>query len=63
MSKVSYGTFREYIPVTGNVVPRTTVYLDAIGGGKVTEVHVEEGAFVKAGDPLVTFKNTHCSSR
>jgi HlyD family secretion protein len=58
VSKVSYGTFREYIPVTGNVVPRTTVYLDAVGGGTVTEVHVEEGAFVKAGDPLVTFKNT-----
>jgi HlyD family secretion protein len=58
VSKVSYGTFREYIPVTGNVVPRTTVYLDAVGGGTVTDVHVEEGAFVKAGDPLVTFKNT-----
>ncbi|HUL82932.1 MAG TPA: HlyD family efflux transporter periplasmic adaptor subunit [Gammaproteobacteria bacterium] len=58
VSKVSYGTFREYIPVTGNVVPRTTVYLDAINGGQVTEVHVEKGAFVKAGDPIVTFKNT-----
>ena len=59
VSKVSYGTFHEYIPVTGNVVPRTTVYLDAVNGGQVTEVHVEEGAFVKAGDPLVTFKNTN----
>jgi HlyD family secretion protein len=58
VSKVSYGTFREYIPVTGNVVPRTTVYLDAISGGQVTQVHVEEGAFVKAGEPIVTFKNT-----
>src|SRR5215471_17346263 len=58
VSKVSYGTFREYIPVTGNVVPRTTVYLDAISGGQVTGVHVEEGAFVKAGEPIVTFKNT-----
>jgi HlyD family secretion protein len=58
VSKVSYGTFREYIPVTGNVVPRTTVYIDAINGGQITAVHVEEGAFVKAGDPLVTFKNT-----
>src|SRR5882672_5265664 len=58
VSKVSYGTFHEYIPVTGNVVPRTTVYLDAVNGGQVLEVHVEEGAFVKAGDPLVTFKNT-----
>ena len=59
VSKVSYGTFHEYIPVTGNVVPRTTVFLDAVNGGQVTEVHVEEGAFVKAGDPLVTFKNTN----
>ena len=57
--KVSYGTFHEYIPVTGNVVPRTTVYLDAVDGGQITAVHVEEGAFVKAGDPLVTFKNTN----
>jgi len=63
VSKVSYGTFREYIPVTGNVVPRTTVYLDAIGGGQVTEVHVEEGAFVTAGDPLVSFKNTDLELR
>jgi HlyD family secretion protein len=58
VSKVSYGTFHEYIPVTGNIVPRTTVYLDAVSGGQVVQVHVEEGAFVKAGDPLVTFKNT-----
>jgi HlyD family secretion protein len=63
VSKVSYGTFREYIPVTGNVVPRTTVYLDAISGGQVTQVHVEEGAFVKAGEPIVTFKNTDLQLR
>src|SRR5688500_5633642 len=30
IARVSYDTFREYIPVTGNVVPRTTVYLDAV---------------------------------
>jgi HlyD family secretion protein len=59
LSKVAYGTFHEYIPVTGNVVPRTTVYLDAIDGGQITEVHVEEGAFVNKGDPLVSFKNTN----
>jgi len=63
VSKVSYGTFREYIPVTGNVVPRTTIYLDAISGGQVTEVHTEEGAFVKAGEPIVTFKNTDLQLR
>src|SRR6476646_11469447 len=63
VSKVSYGTFREYIPVTGNVVPRTTIYLDAISGGQVTEVHTEEGACVKAGEPIVTFKNTDLQLR
>jgi len=56
---VAYDTFREYIPVTGNVVPRTTVYLDAIEGGQITAVHVEEGSLVTAGQPLVTFKNTN----
>ena len=59
VSQVAYDTFREYIPVTGNVVPRTTVYLDAVEGGQITAVHVEEGAFVTAGQPLVTFKNTN----
>jgi HlyD family secretion protein len=59
VSRVSYDTFREYIPVTGNVVPRTTVYLDAVEGGQITAVHVEEGALVTRGQPLVTFKNTN----
>jgi HlyD family secretion protein len=59
IARVAYDTFREYIPVTGNVVPRTTVYLDAVGGGQITGVHVEEGALVMAGQPLVTFKNTN----
>ncbi len=59
LSAVGYGTFHEYIPVTGNVVPRTTVYLDAVVGGVVTEVHVEEGDFVTAGQTLVALKNTN----
>ncbi|HEX6996429.1 MAG TPA: efflux RND transporter periplasmic adaptor subunit [Gammaproteobacteria bacterium] len=59
VSRVAFGTFREYIPITGNVVPRTTVYLDAVEGGQITAVHVEEGAFVAAGQPLVTLKNSN----
>lgn len=59
VSTVSFATFHEYIPITGNVVPRTTVYLDAVEGGQVTAVNVEEGAFVEAGDPLVALKNTN----
>jgi HlyD family secretion protein len=59
VSEVGFDTFREYIPVTGNVVPRTTVYLDAVEGGQITTVHVEDGALVTAGQPLVTLKNSN----
>jgi HlyD family secretion protein len=59
LSAVSNSTFREYIPVTGNIVPRTTVYLDAVDGGQVTAIHVEAGVLVTAGQPLVSLKNTN----
>lgn len=58
VARVSYDTFHEYIPITGNVVPLKTVYLDAVEGGQVTDVFVEEGAIVEAGTPLVKLKNT-----
>ena len=58
LSPVAYKTFHEYIPVTGHVVPRATVYLDAVEGGQITEVFVEEGAIVEAGQPLVRMKNS-----
>lgn len=58
-STVAYGTFRDYIPVTGNIVPRTTVYLDAVEGGPITDVYAEAGAIVEAGQPLVRLKNTN----
>lgn len=58
LSTVSEAGFVEYIPITGNVVPGTTIYLDAIEGGQVTEVNVEEGAQVVSGQPLVKLKNS-----
>ncbi len=59
ISAVSFDRFREYIPVTGNIVPRTTVYLDAIEGGQVTAVNAEAGQIVAAGDAILTLKNTN----
>ena len=59
ISEVTFGRFREYIPVSGNIVPRTTVYLDAVEGGQVTAVRAEAGKVVAAGDPLLTLKNTN----
>jgi len=59
VSMVKEGTFREYIPVDGSVDTRETVYLDAVDGGQVAQVLIEEGALVKAGQPLVRLSNTN----
>jgi HlyD family secretion protein len=59
IAPVERGSFEDYVPVTGNVQPRETVYLDAIDGGQVTEVFTEEGAFVAPGQPLVRLTNTN----
>lgn len=59
ISSVHQDSFSEYIPLTGNVEPQTIVYLEAIEGGQVTEVLVEEGSFVNKGDPLLKLKNTN----
>jgi HlyD family secretion protein len=59
LSTVQVGSFHEYVSLTGTVQPRATVYLDAIDGGQVAEVLVEEGAIVTAGQPLVRLNNTN----
>lgn len=57
VSTVSQGAFHNYVPVNGSVQPRDTVFLDAVDGGQVVEVLVEEGAMVKAGQPLIRLNN------
>ncbi|MGM5468817.1 efflux RND transporter periplasmic adaptor subunit [Flavobacteriaceae bacterium LMO-SS05] len=52
------GVFQENIPVNGVVLPITTIYLDAIEGGRVEEKYVEDGAVMKAGDPILRLSNT-----
>jgi HlyD family secretion protein len=59
VSPVTVGTFEDFIPLRGRLVPRSTVYLDAIEGGRVEEVLVEDGAIVKAGDPIALLSNTN----
>lgn len=58
VSPVTRGTFVEYILVAGNIVPRTTVFLDAVDGGQITAVHAEAGDIVSRGQSLVVLKNT-----
>lgn len=52
------GRFLDFIPIRGNVTPLTTVYLDAIEGGRVETVHREEGGLVEQGEPIVELGNT-----
>jgi len=59
VSTVTVGTFEDFIPLRGRLVPSSTVYLDAIEGGRVEEVLVEDGAMVEAGDLIAVLSNTN----
>jgi HlyD family secretion protein len=59
VSAVTNGTFEDYIPLRGRLMPRRTVYLDAIEGGRVEQVLVEDGTLVEAGDPIAVLSNTN----
>ena len=56
--EVFVGMFEDFIPLRAAVEPERTVYLDAIEGGRVERILVEEGAFVEEGQPLVDLSNT-----
>jgi HlyD family secretion protein len=58
ISEVKKGPFKEFIPVNGVVLPFTTIYLDAVEGGRVEEKFVEDGAMIKKGDPILRLSNT-----
>jgi HlyD family secretion protein len=58
INEVKKGAFQEFIPVNGIVLPLTTIYLDAMEGGRVEEKLVEDGAIVKKGQPIMRLSNT-----
>ncbi|CAN5695641.1 efflux RND transporter periplasmic adaptor subunit [soil metagenome] len=58
ISEIKNGAFTEFIPVNGIVLPQTTIYLDAMEGGRVDEVLVEDGAMMKKNDPIIKLMNT-----
>jgi len=58
ISEVKQGTFQEFIPVNGIVLPITTIYLDAIEGGRVEDRYVDDGAMMKKGEPILRLSNT-----
>ena len=54
---VSNGSFQEFIPVTGVVLPIKNVLIGAIEGGRVEEKFVEDGSMVMAGQPILRLSN------
>ena len=58
ISEIKKGTFQEFIPVNGVVLPLTTIYLDAVEGGRVEEKYVDDGAMMKKGQPILRLSNT-----
>lgn len=51
--------FQEFIPTDGVVFPKNTVYIDAVTGGIVEEVYVEDGAILTKGDPILKLMNAN----
>jgi len=59
IATVQKGEFKDFIPVTGNVEPGETFYLDAIEGGIIADIMKESGAQVKQGDTILTLTNSN----
>jgi HlyD family secretion protein len=55
---VTEGQFNDYITVPGTVEPITTIFLDALEGGRVEEILIEEGSMVKKGDIILRLSNS-----
>lgn len=57
ISSVTTGVFEDFLPLRARVTPLVTVYLDAVEGGRVDELFVEDGATVVKGQLLARLSN------
>ena len=57
ISGVTQGRFDDFLPLRAQVQPSLTVYLDAVEGGRVERVLVEDGAMVTQGQLLAELSN------
>ncbi len=58
ISTVTRGTFDDFLPLRARVTPLVTVFLDAVEGGRVDRIMVEDGAAVRAGQLLAVLSNS-----
>ena len=57
VSPVQRGEFNDYIRVSGQVHPMTTIQLSPQEGGIVQQILIEEGSVVRAGDAILVLSN------
>jgi HlyD family secretion protein len=57
ISQVQQGVFDDFLPLRARVAPLVTVYLDAVEGGRVEQLAVEDGATVVKGQLLAILSN------
>jgi HlyD family secretion protein len=58
ISTVERGRFDDFLPLRARVEPLVSVYLDAVEGGRVERVIVEDGAMVQKGQLLAELSNS-----
>jgi len=59
ISTIKQAGFSEYLPLRGVVEPEKTIFIDAIDGGRVEEVLIQEGALVEQGQAILKLSNTN----
>ena len=57
ISDVQQGVYEDFLPLRARVAPLLTVYLDAVEGGRVEQLAVEDGATVTKGQLLAVLSN------
>ena len=57
IASVEHGEFNDYIRVSGQVQPMTTIQLSPLEGGVVEQIFIEEGSQVRKGDVILRLSN------
>ena len=57
IATVEQGIFEDFLPLRARVTPLVTVYLDAVEGGRVEQLLVEDGVTVTKGQLLAVLSN------
>ncbi len=63
VTEVVLDKFQEFIPIDGVVHPKTTIHIDAVQGGIVEHIFVEDGALLKKGDTIIKLNNANMELR